>query len=160
MISILMHFLPPSPSPTPLYLSLSLSLLCQLDLPELPALGSVDASEGPLRDAQNLAAAAFGAKRTWFLTNGSSGGLHAAILAAVQVCEHRRRQQPSSTPSTSSSPSTSSAPSSSSSLPAPVVLIPRNAHRSVLHGILLAGLSLENVTVQTPINDAKGINIH
>jgi hypothetical protein len=59
----------------------------QLDLPELPALGGVDASDGPLRDAQRLAAEAFGARRTWFLVNGSSGGLHAAVLAAVQVRE-------------------------------------------------------------------------
>ena len=36
---------------------------------------------GVIDDAQRLAAAAFGATQTWFLVNGTSAGIHAAIMA-------------------------------------------------------------------------------
>lgn len=36
---------------------------------------------GVIHDAQNLAAEAFGADDTWFLVNGTSVGIHAAVLA-------------------------------------------------------------------------------
>ncbi len=51
------------------------------DLPELPELDNLFAPAGPIRDAQTLAAAAFGAEQTWFLANGSTAGVVAAILA-------------------------------------------------------------------------------
>ncbi|TVQ53246.1 MAG: aminotransferase class I/II-fold pyridoxal phosphate-dependent enzyme [Spirulina sp. DLM2.Bin59] len=57
------------------------------DFPELPTIGNLAAEEGaicdsaPIAAAQTLAAQTFGAERTWFLVNGSSGGLLAAILA-------------------------------------------------------------------------------
>lgn len=51
------------------------------DLPELPELDNLFAPEGPILEAQQLAAAAFGASRTWFLINGSTAGVMAAILA-------------------------------------------------------------------------------
>lgn len=51
------------------------------DLPELPQLDNLFAPEQSLRDAQDLAAAAFGASQTWFTTNGSTAGVLAAILA-------------------------------------------------------------------------------
>ncbi|MGF1602817.1 MAG: aminotransferase class I/II-fold pyridoxal phosphate-dependent enzyme [Thermosynechococcaceae cyanobacterium] len=53
----------------------------QTDLPELPELDDLFAPDGVIRDAQALAAEAFGAEQTWFLTNGSSCGVMAAILA-------------------------------------------------------------------------------
>lgn len=53
----------------------------QLDLPELPELGTGFPPDGPLRHAQQLAAAAFGASQTWFLANGSTTGVIASILA-------------------------------------------------------------------------------
>ncbi len=37
---------------------------------------------GPIAAAQDLAAAAFGTDRTWFLVNGTSCGIHAAVMAA------------------------------------------------------------------------------
>ena len=37
---------------------------------------------GPIAAAQELAATAFGTDRTWFLVNGTSCGIHAAIMAA------------------------------------------------------------------------------
>jgi arginine/lysine/ornithine decarboxylase len=54
------------------------------DLPELPELDNLFAPEGPILEAQQLAAAAFGASRTWFLVNGSTAGVMAAILATCR----------------------------------------------------------------------------
>ena len=54
------------------------------DLPELPELDNLFAPSGVIAAAQTLAAAAFGAEQTWFLTNGSTGGILAAILATCQ----------------------------------------------------------------------------
>ncbi len=51
------------------------------DLPELPDLDNLFAPEGVILQAQNLAAEAFGAEQTWFLANGSTCGIEAAILA-------------------------------------------------------------------------------
>ena len=51
------------------------------DLPELPDLDNLFAPEGVILQAQALAADAFGAERTWFLANGSTCGIQAAILA-------------------------------------------------------------------------------
>jgi len=56
----------------------------QVDLPELPELDNLFAPEGVIRDAQALAAAAFGAERTWFLANGSTCGIQAAVLATCK----------------------------------------------------------------------------
>jgi arginine/lysine/ornithine decarboxylase len=51
------------------------------DLPELPGLDNLFAATGVIQAAQALAADAFGAERTWFLVNGSTGGVEAMILA-------------------------------------------------------------------------------
>ncbi|HCF29882.1 MAG TPA: arginine decarboxylase [Cyanobacteria bacterium UBA11049] len=51
------------------------------DLPELPELDNLFAPQEAILAAQQLAAAAFGAERTWFLVNGSTCGVEAAILA-------------------------------------------------------------------------------
>jgi arginine decarboxylase len=53
----------------------------QADLPELPELDDLAAPSGAIRKAQELAASAFGADRSWFLVNGSTAGIIAAILA-------------------------------------------------------------------------------
>ena len=57
------------------------------DLPELPELDNLFAPEGVIKQAQELAALAFGADRTWFLVNGSSCGIMAAILATCGTGE-------------------------------------------------------------------------
>jgi arginine decarboxylase len=77
------------------------------DLPELTELDNLFAPEGVIFQAQTLAAEAFGAEQTWFLANGSTCGLEAAILA---VCN-----------------------------PQDKILVPRNMHRSVVAGLVLAG---------------------
>ncbi|MBD2096756.1 aminotransferase class I/II-fold pyridoxal phosphate-dependent enzyme [Trichocoleus sp. FACHB-591] len=51
------------------------------DLPELVELDNLFAPQGPIQAAQELAAQAFGAEQTWFLANGSTSGVIAAILA-------------------------------------------------------------------------------
>ncbi|MEB3336313.1 MAG: aminotransferase class I/II-fold pyridoxal phosphate-dependent enzyme [Leptolyngbyaceae bacterium] len=53
----------------------------QSDLPELPELDNLFAPQGAIQSAQELAAAAFGAEKTWFLVNGSTCGIIAGILA-------------------------------------------------------------------------------
>jgi arginine decarboxylase len=51
------------------------------DLPELPGLDNLHAPTGVIEQAQTLAAEVFGAQQTWFLVNGSTTGVMAAILA-------------------------------------------------------------------------------
>ncbi|MBW4559341.1 MAG: aminotransferase class I/II-fold pyridoxal phosphate-dependent enzyme [Trichormus sp. ATA11-4-KO1] len=51
------------------------------DLTELANLDNLFAPQGVIQQAQQLAAAAFGASQTWFLVNGSTCGIEAAILA-------------------------------------------------------------------------------
>ncbi len=51
------------------------------DLPELPGLDNLHAPTGIIQAAQQLAAELFGAQQTWFLVNGSTAGVIAAILA-------------------------------------------------------------------------------
>ncbi|BAZ31440.1 Orn/Lys/Arg decarboxylase [Cylindrospermum sp. NIES-4074] len=53
----------------------------QADLTELADLDNLFAAQGVIQEAQQLAAAAFGAAKTWFLVNGSTCGIEAAILA-------------------------------------------------------------------------------
>jgi arginine decarboxylase len=55
------------------------------DLPELPELDHLFDPEGVILEAQELAAQAFGAEQTWFLINGSSSGIMAAILATCHT---------------------------------------------------------------------------
>jgi arginine/lysine/ornithine decarboxylase len=50
----------------------------RLDLPELPDL------EEPIAEAEALAADAYGSDRAWFLTNGSTCGVQAMLLATCQ----------------------------------------------------------------------------
>lgn len=51
------------------------------DLTELADLDNLFAPQGVILAAQDLAAEAFGAAQTWFLVNGSTCGIEAAILA-------------------------------------------------------------------------------
>jgi arginine decarboxylase len=53
----------------------------RIDATELDVTDDLHSPRGPLREAQELAAHAFGAGRTWFLVNGSSCGIFAMIAA-------------------------------------------------------------------------------
>ncbi len=57
------------------------------DLPELPELDNLFSPSGVIAEAQVLAAEAFGAEKTWFLVNGSTCGILAAVLATVGQSE-------------------------------------------------------------------------
>lgn len=65
---------------TPAFAQL-LGAAARADLPELPELDNLFAPEGVIQQAQMLAADAFGAEQTWFLVNGSTCGIEAAVLA-------------------------------------------------------------------------------
>ena len=60
----------------------------QCDLPELPELDNLFAPASVIQAAQELAADAFGAEQTWFLSNGSTCGVMAAILATCDPGDH------------------------------------------------------------------------
>lgn len=82
------------------------------DLPELPALDNLFAPEGVIQSAQELAADAFtreGRKawRSYFLVNGTTCGVEAALLACAR--------------------------------PGSNVMLPRNAHQSAIHALVLCG---------------------
>ncbi|KAK1642113.1 hypothetical protein QYE76_059918 [Lolium multiflorum] len=51
------------------------------DLPELPELDDLFYPRGVILDAQNQAAQLFGSSKTWFLVNGSTCGIQAAVMA-------------------------------------------------------------------------------
>ncbi|MBF2097161.1 MAG: aminotransferase class V-fold PLP-dependent enzyme [Gloeomargaritaceae cyanobacterium C42_A2020_066] len=54
------------------------------DLPELPGLDNLLAPAGRIAEAQAQAAQVFGADQTWFLVNGATAGLLAAVLAVCR----------------------------------------------------------------------------
>lgn len=56
----------------------------QADFPELPELDNLFAPEGVIQEAQDLAASVWEADQTWFLVNGSTAGIIAAILATCR----------------------------------------------------------------------------
>ncbi|XP_021608926.1 arginine decarboxylase [Manihot esculenta] len=58
------------------------------DLPELPELDNLFSPEGPILEAQRLAAELFGSKETWFLVGGTTCGIQAAIMATCSPGEH------------------------------------------------------------------------
>lgn len=53
----------------------------KLDLTEIPGTDNLHAPTGAIKEAQELAAVAFGAKKSFFLVNGCTVGLHVAIAA-------------------------------------------------------------------------------
>lgn len=54
------------------------------DVTEVDGLDDLHAPEGAIRGAERLAAQAYGADETFFLVNGSTCGLHAAIMATCR----------------------------------------------------------------------------
>ncbi|MCG3112127.1 MAG: aminotransferase class I/II-fold pyridoxal phosphate-dependent enzyme [Candidatus Manganitrophus sp. SB1] len=78
-----------------------------IDLTTLDEVDSLQKPKGVIKEAQELAAKAYGADRSFFLVNGTTGGNHAMILAA---CGPRDK-----------------------------VLVARNAHKSVLAGLIFSG---------------------
>lgn len=54
-----------------------------IDLTIMPDLDSIYKPHGPLKAAQDLAAEAFGADRAHFLSNGTTSGIHAMLMATL-----------------------------------------------------------------------------
>ncbi|MFV9568610.1 aminotransferase class I/II-fold pyridoxal phosphate-dependent enzyme [Thermoanaerobacter mathranii] len=57
--------------------------LTKIDLTEVPGLDNLHNPEGPILEAQKLAARAFGAKESFFLVNGTTSGIYAAMYAVL-----------------------------------------------------------------------------
>lgn len=55
-----------------------------LDITEIPGSDCLHDPDGVIKEAQELAARAFGAQKTYFSVNGSTVGIHAMIRAAVR----------------------------------------------------------------------------
>ncbi|HXC62079.1 MAG TPA: arginine decarboxylase, partial [Nitrospiria bacterium] len=75
-----------------------------IDLTTLDEVDSLQKPKGVIKEAQELAAKAYGADRSYFLVNGTSGGNQAMILTTCN--------------------------------PGDKVLVGRNAHKSVLAGLI------------------------
>jgi arginine decarboxylase len=97
--------------------------LLQLDVTEIEGTDNLHYPEGIIKEAQELAARAFGADRTFFLVNGSTCGIQAAIMS---VCARGQK-----------------------------IIISRDAHKSVVSGLILSGA--EPVFVYPEYNDEFGI---
>lgn len=78
-----------------------------IDLTTLDEVDSLQKPKGVIKEAQHLAALAYGADRSYFLINGTSGGVHAMLATACR--------------------------------PGDTVLVARNAHKSVVTGLILSG---------------------
>ncbi len=100
---------------TPLGLREEVSLMEELDDLHEPTMC--------IKEAQDLAAALYGADAAYFMINGTSGAIHAMIMGTLQ--------------------------------PGDTVLVPRNAHRSMIGGLILAGVS--PVFIQPRIDEKLGI---
>ena len=80
-----------------------------IDLTTLDEVDSLQKPKGVIKEAQRLAALAYGADRSYFLINGTSGGVHAMLATACR--------------------------------PGETILVARNAHKSVVTGLILSGAS-------------------
>mmetsp|Transcript_14487 Transcript_14487/g.19035 ORF Transcript_14487/g.19035 Transcript_14487/m.19035 type:complete len:605 (-) Transcript_14487:113-1927(-) len=87
------------------------------DLPELPELDNLFAPEGPINEAEALAAQVYNTRKTWFLVNGSTAGVISGILACVQ---RHRTVKPGPTNQS-------------------IVILPRNVHRSAINALVISG---------------------
>lgn len=96
-----------------------------MDLTCMPDLDNILNPLGVIREAQELAAQAFGADHAYFLVNGTTCGIQAMIMA---VCE-----------------------------PGDKLILPRNAHKSAIGGIILSGAN--PVYLDPEINRDFGISM-
>lgn len=76
-----------------------------------------------IKEAQEMAAALYGADQAYFMINGTTGAIHTMLMGALR--------------------------------PGDAVLVPRNAHRSMIGGIILAGA--QPVFLQPEVDERLGI---
>ncbi|WP_328806344.1 aminotransferase class I/II-fold pyridoxal phosphate-dependent enzyme [Streptacidiphilus fuscans] len=106
----------------------------RLDVP--PLLDGIDkGADNPRSQALRLAAEAWGARRTWFLTNGASQGNRIAVLALRALSRH-----------------TEDAP----------LVVQRSVHSSVVDGLVLSGFRAAFVqpSVDHDLGIAHGVTAH
>lgn len=94
-----------------------------IDLTEIPGTDNLHYPDGIIREAQELAAGAFGADETYFLVNGSTCGIQAAIMT---VCK-----------------------------PGDSLIVGRDCHKSVISGMILAGV--QAIYVKPVFNSFFGV---
>lgn len=99
--------------------------ILQIDVTELPDTDDLHHPEGPIAEAQQLAAECFGAEETRFLVGGSTAGNLAMILGTTA--------------------------------PGQLLIVQRNVHRSIFHGLMLAGVRA--VLLQPEIDGPSGIAV-
>ena len=61
--------------------------LAEMDMTEIPGLDNLQAPEGVIKQAQELAAEAFQSDACFFLVNGSTSGIHIMMMSALQPGE-------------------------------------------------------------------------
>lgn len=94
------------------------------DITEIDGFDNLHHPTGILREAMERAASIYGSEKSYFLVNGSSGG----ILAAISACVKRKGE----------------------------ILVARNCHKSVYHGLILR--ELEPVYLCPPLITGWEIN--
>lgn len=99
--------------------------LLALDVTELADTDDLHHPAGAIAEAQQLAAACFGAEETRFLVGGSTAGNLAMILGTTE--------------------------------PGDLLIVQRNVHRSIFHGLMLAGARA--VLLQPDIDAASGLAV-
>lgn len=113
--------------------------LLRLDMPPLTDGLDADPAGGitPLDEARHLAAQAWGAHSTWFLTGGASQGNLIACLALRSAAAH--------VPDDANLGTTSS----------PQIAVQRTVHSSVMDGMTMAGI--DPVAVMPPVDAQRGM---
>lgn len=94
-----------------------------LDLALIEELDDFHEPYGCIKDAQDLAAQLYGADHSFFVINGTTGGIYAMILATAG--------------------------------PGEKIIVPRNAHRSIIGGIILSGAI--PIFIQPEVDDELGM---
>lgn len=97
----------------------------KLDLANMAELDDLHEPHGPIRAAQDLAADLYGADYSYFMVNGTTGGIYAMILTVAG--------------------------------PGDKIIIPRNAHRSIIGGIILSGAI--PVFIQPEVDNELGLTM-
>lgn len=95
----------------------------EIDVNAMECLDNISNPIGVIKEAEELAARAYGASNAFFLVNGTTSGVQAMIMAACR--------------------------------PGEKIILPRNAHKSAVAGLILSGAI--PVYIQPEINEGLGI---
>ena len=101
--------------------------IAALDITEIPIADDLYQPSGIIKESQQALADLYGAEDSYYLVNGASVGLMAALMAIAPAAGQAKRR----------------------------VLLPRRAHRSLWHGCILA--DLWPVTTEELVDDETGL---